>query len=227
MSRLLCSVLLVFVLTPCSFGITVTDPLGDQIPDFGGPLLDLVGITIDSTSSALQFTLTLAAGTSAANVQELGGVIEIDTDRNEATGRPSHLEDFGLIPSYQGVDYYLEMFPFSSEVWLSYVDSGSGMESTWPVQNLVRTSNSVVLTAPLVNSPELEGVYLPGNQFALIAMLGNNYGPTDRAPEGETPYLITIPEPASLALLALSAGSCLLRRSGTYRQSRRYSIIAT
>ena len=48
-----------------------------------------------------------------------------------------------------------------------------------------------------------------GDGFHFLALLGNNFGPTDRAPNGETPYAVVVPEPASVSFLGLGLAALL------------------
>jgi PEP-CTERM motif-containing protein len=189
---------------PAARADTVADPVGNT---FGTGLVqhEITGVSATFNTSSLTFTVDFAGAVfapSANNERSVFGFIDIDSDRNPATGAAPWVNVLGPTgaPAVSlGDEYWLDLF--SEEVQPGRVD-------------VVNQMSEVVGTAPITYGTNLLSVTVP------LSLLGNsnglvNYGlisgtfaeATDRAPNGSVPLTSTaVPEPASCSIVLLALG---------------------
>jgi hypothetical protein len=132
------------------------------------------------------------------------GYIDLDTDFNSATGRPSHINTTPGVPGPPialGADYWLDLF---SEALPGHAGKVDLIKSTGGL------SGTVVAEVPIVFGAQdftitfnLADIGNPtGGAFNYGILMGNFSGATDRAPNGADPAQAdVVPEPASITLL--------------------------
>ena len=213
---LLLSLCLWQITAPAARADTVmADPVGDT---FGtGPVEhDITGVSAVFNNSFLTFTVNFAGAVfapSAHNERSVYGFIDIDTDRNPATGAAPWVNVLGPAgaPAVSlGDEYWLDLF--SEEVQPGRVD-------------VVDQTSAVVGTAPITYGANTLSVNVPlsllGNSNGLVnygVIVGTFTEATDRAPNGGAPLTSTpVPEPATLLLL----GSSLVGLGATRLRKRR------
>jgi hypothetical protein len=196
-----------------------TDPTGDTFgpgpfrPDIttysavASPGPQLITFEVDFAGPVSPPHLFMPATSPAPSVV---GYIDIDTDKDPATGGPSHINTVVGVPGPPialGADYFIDLF--SERLHPGLVDVANG--TTGAVVGLVPiaygpTSLSVAVPFALINDPSGAGNF--------DVLVGNFSGATDRAPNGAGPNAIqVIPEPGALALLAVGlAGVASCRR---------------
>lgn len=199
----------------CSLaGSPITDPIGDS---FG---VSPVQIDISSHSAlsggVARFFLIFGSSItppSAGLANSLVGFIDIDVDRNAATGGPPWSAIFSPPPLLtMGMDIYVDL----------------GSEALHPgLVDIFASDNSLLHSVPisfggtsLSLSFPLNG---PGDTFDYAIVVGTLLEPTDRAPNGEFPSESTfapVPEPGTLTLAALALGfMAVLKRRAKLRSA--------
>jgi hypothetical protein len=192
------------------------DPLGDT---FGtGPVRhDIIAYDAVSLGGSTTFSVDFAgpiAPPSSGLPEGVTGFIDIDRDRDPATGTPPMINQ--LMPQVPPppialgdeflVDLFSEAFHAGS---VDVIDTISGtIAFTVPI---AYTATGLSLTVPVVG---------PGNgsvNFGLV--VGTSLEPTDRAPNGAVAATSTaVPEPGGLTLLGIGLLGCLA--CGWRRRSR-------
>ncbi len=190
--------------------VTFEDPAGDVFEFGQPPYFDLTSVSAEVNQNRVSFTLTFADTDPISDLTFSGGSFELDIDQNHETGKPgTRLDEYGLEPTItMGVDYWFEFYPYTSTAELYYV-SPEGLESRLLDCPLNIDHQTVTITAPRSYTTALQGLFL-GSAFDMVVVVGNDSGPTDRAPNGESPLSVVVPEPAAALLMAVAA--CLVRR---------------
>lgn len=161
---------------------------------------DITGVSATFSTSSLTFTVDFVGAISAPsanNDRSVYGFIDIDTDRNPATGAAPWVNVLGPTgaPAVSlGDEYWLDLF--SEEVQPGRV-------------NVVSQMSNIVGTAPITYGANLLSVAVPlsllGNSNGLVnyGVIGGTFAEaTDRAPNGSVPLASTpVPEPAIWLLL--------------------------
>jgi hypothetical protein len=180
----------------------------------------LLSITGDNDGTNLNFTLTFAnptiEGPSSGNCDAVYGFINLDTDKNSATGvSGSSLDAMGYESGFGryskaslGIDAYINL---SSEgdpthgapglVDLVTTNGFTPIDTTIPVKytNQVGTTPSeLTFSIPLTDFSANHINVNDAGDFSVV--VGNLNNPTDFLPSGSG-----IPEPAALVLLSLGA----------------------
>lgn len=196
-----------------------TDPLGDTYgtaPAFMAPQHDIVLASgfHSIVTNDVTFTVQLAGPISAPSAlayDSIDGFIDIDVDRNPATGIPPAFNNVTAFspppPLNLGADFFVDL---ASEVvnpgFVDVFDEFFVPQGSVPI---TYGANSFSVTIPFAL---LGGASPPFDYGVVVGSFGVE--PTDRAPNGATPFT-TLPEPASLAVFGLAAlaGGVYLRRS--------------
>lgn len=100
--------LAISVAPPMLCGAAVVDPIGDTYGT--GIQFDISSVSAITNGTSTTFEIRLAGPVPAALDANLGGAIEIDVDRNPATGKSSEL-DYPNMNFPHGVDYYYDDDP--------------------------------------------------------------------------------------------------------------------
>ena len=197
-----------------SAGPIIADPVGDR---FGSTGPDITGIGADHFDNPgfVTFTVQFAgpiAPPSAFAPNSVTGFIDIDADKNPATGNTNpFVNQFGGSPPFNlgselSVDLFSELFH------PGMVDVTDGFGGT------------VLATVPITFGPSGFTFLVPNSVFTGVggsvsfnyaAVFGDFLAPSDRVPNGATP-LASTPEPTSLAafgFLALAAGAAVRRKT--------------
>ncbi len=216
----------------------ISDPVGDT---FGvPPLLDITSFNGDPTAvpGAMVFNVNFAgaiAPPSAFAPNSVTGFIDLDTDRNPATGGSApfggpvpggnswinYFIQQGAVPGPTiglGDEFYIDIG--SEEFHPGFVDvfktSTNAITGQAPI---LFGSNSFKITVPL---SDLSGATPPYN-FGIV--IGNFDSPTDRAPNGTNPAVtfVPVPEPGSMMLfiIALAGAGGYLRQARSRQTCRR------
>jgi hypothetical protein len=225
-------VLLLSTVSPVAAGPIFTDPVGDTFgsisyqPDITAVRGDLVGKSLVFRVDFAGAVLPPSANPSTPTDPLVEAFIDIDTDRNRATGAASTLSTFGLGDPAPGLGV-----EFS-------VDLGSEANHPGFADVVNTTTQFATGLAPVTFGPTWFSVAVP------LSLIGNsdghvNYGvlvgsfaiePTDQAPNPGAPgafvtlpLATTVPEPASaLAFgVALSAVVASRLRLGLRRRPTR------
>ena len=178
---------------------TIVDPIGDAVAVFGapGPLLDLTQVRVARVGADLevefQFAGPIAPASSLAPNSVVGG-LDLDLDRNPATGDPPFQNNFAppftslALGSEISIDLFSELFhPGFAGVFdnISHVFLSTLIPLTFDVDSI---SFSVPLS--VLGNPE---------EFFFTAGFGTLEQPTDALDvRGDT---VSVPAPMSLALL--------------------------
>jgi hypothetical protein len=168
------------------------DGQGDTLEFANPPLLDLTDLTVTFGPGVIEIKLVYDATTNSADLEGMSGFVDFDVDLNDATGRPTHIEEFGY-PSapVMGVDYYVFFYPFFGMAELFFSDENGDTSIGFFSTTIDATTVSV--TIPRCELGPLDGICI-GAVYELAALVGNSEGATDRAPNGEVP-LSGIPSP--------------------------------
>jgi hypothetical protein len=165
------------------------DPSEDVFETATVPALDLVGLDVTLQAQSVVFTLNFdASSTNQADLENLQGYIDLDTDFDSSTGQQgSHFGFFVDDPFPEmGVDYYVFIGPGDDGVVAELWHVVDGVQSFIGSSSPVRTGLSVSVTLPRCqNSPD-DGLCI-GNAYRLVSILGNGDGPTDGIPNGAFP----------------------------------------
>jgi hypothetical protein len=211
---LIAAVLTAAAAGPAPAGPIYTDPVGDTFP--GNPTgPDVVGISADTfvnpgfATFSAQFAGAIAPP-SAFAPNSLTGIIDIDIDRNPATGNTSPLVNLfaGAPPFNLGSEFSIDLFSELFHPGFVDITDGSGL-TTLATVPITFTADGFTFMVP--NSVFGQS----GNyQFNFAGVFGDFLAPSDRVPNGPTPLLST-PEPANLAafgLVGIAAGVYARRR---------------
>jgi hypothetical protein len=203
------------------------------LPNAAGPPITLLSITGDNNGSNYTFTLTFAnstiEGPSSGNSDAVYGFINLDADKNAATGVSGAFLDsngfepgFGQFsPSFLGIDAYINLSsegdPLHGVPGLVDLVSTNGFNpiDTLPVQYtsaVGSTPSTLSLSIPLADFSANQINLLDTGSFSVI--VGNVNNATDfLAPS-------SVPEPNAVVLLAIGLSSAGLALARARRRSR-------
>lgn len=178
------------------------DPLGDTFAGSTGP--DIISISADTAENPGFSTITVRfAGPitppSAFAPNSVVGYIDIDVDRNAATGtNPSLTTLFGGPPPFNlGAEFSISLFAELFNPGFVDITDGTG---AIPLATVPVTFFSDGFTVLVPNS--LLGSSEPNFQFNYAGVFGDFLSPSDRVPNGANPLSssFSTPEPATLAV---------------------------
>jgi hypothetical protein len=185
------------------------------LPGAAGPAITLLSITGTNDGTSYRFTLTFAnptiEGPSSGNSDAVYGFINMDTDKNAATGvRGAFLDSNGFqagfgrfTPSSLGVDAYINLSsegdPLHGTPGLVDVVTTNGFSPIDAVavtyaNRTGSTPSTMTLSIPLVDFPSNQIEVLDTGFFSVV--VGNANNATDFLPSA-------VPEPSSTLLLTL------------------------
>ena len=215
--RLLLGLLTAVALAAPVTASPIIDPSGDTI---GGAAahVDIVNSPgfVNLGGGVYQLTVNFAgpiSPPSAGAPNSVIALIDLDLDRNPTTGLPSWTEAYTGSPLNLGTDAYISLFDelVPPGGFAGLYDNNDVLIASLP---LSFGSNSFTVTLPL---SAIGGI--GAFNYSLVSFGYDDQGNfiLDRAPNGVDPY--AIPEPASMAVLALFASGALgatlrRRRSG-------------
>jgi hypothetical protein len=205
------------------------------LPNAAGPAITLLSITGDNDGTNFRFTLKFAnstiEGPSSGKSDAVYGFINLDTDKNAATGfSGAYLDSNGFEPAFGryspgvlGVDAYINLGsegdPLHGAPGLVDLVSTNGFNpiDTIPVSYSNAegsTASTLSLTIPLTDFSSNQINVLDTGSFSVI--VGNVNDPTDfLAPQA------SIPEPGAMVLLATGLS---LAGLAVARTKRRVSV---
>jgi hypothetical protein len=216
-------------------GMVTLSHSSSALPGAPGPAITLSSITGNNDGTNLIFTLTFSnptiEGPSSGKGDAVFGFINIDTDKNAATGLTGASLDTGgfqpgfgrFSPSFQGIDAYINLSsegdPFHGAPGLVDLVTMKGASPS------VITTESITYKNQVGSTPSTMTVSIPltvftSNQISLLdtgsfsVVVGNLNNATDfLAPAA-------VPEPGSVALLAVGASLSLLASVRRKRRAR-------
>jgi hypothetical protein len=213
------------------------------LPDAAGPAITLLSITGDNDGTNYTFTLTFAnptiEGPSSGNADSVYGFINMDTDKNAATGvTGTFLDDNGFEPGFG-------RYPPSSlgiDAFINLTSEGDPLHGAPGLVDLVSTTTLLPIdTVPVTYKNQVGSTLstlsfsIPLSDFAKLpvpladtgdfsVVVGNANNATDFLPS-----VSSVPEPGSILLLAsglsvsvIAAGR--LRRGARGRDIRSNNI---
>jgi HYR domain-containing protein len=163
-----------------------TDPLGDAATP-SWRTNDIVSTAATYDSEALTFTVTLTDQVfpaSSGNMRGLAGYIDIDSDLNTATGRPSVINPFSPAKLNMGVDFEVDLGSEFLHAGLVDVIVKLGGPAIVGKAPIVFNGNSFTVRVPL----SLLGDDNGSVRYAVAVGLPGN-SQTDSAPSGPIPFL--------------------------------------
>lgn len=179
---------LLISIAPGVFGGYWIDPAPDTLPSATTPALDLGSVAVTFSPGEMTVSLTLDSGGPTFDSVDASAYIDFDADLDSGTWRPTHIQDYELLPAPDlGVDYYIllmlssghgtadlfEVGPDGIETWLATYSDADGA--------ITFDGFTVSVTLPRCAAP---GGMCLGARYGAAVLLGNNDGPTDRAPNG-------------------------------------------
>ena len=198
--------------------VPIVDPTGDT---FNTGTIDITSTNAALSGSNIVFTVTFAGNISAASAfaaNSVVGFIDIDTDRNSATGGTAPW-GVAVIGGNSWINFFIPPNPGTPSIPGPtanlgdefYIDLGSELFHPGLVDVVTTSTNLPVGTVAIAYGASSLSLSVP------LSLLGGddgvlNYGlivgdlnaPTDRAANGATPLTsAAIPEPFTLALLGL------------------------
>lgn len=197
------------------------DPVGDT---FGvGPVQhDITSMASDLTTTDLTFTVTFANpifAPSAADARSVVGFLDLDRDRNAATGTSAADSNFTIArgiaaKSGLGVEAFFDLFSeISTPGSVALVDAATfGVIGSAPI---TFTTNSFSITAPLS--------LLGGDGLVNFGVIvGTFLEATDEAQNPGLPPATTaaVPEPSGLSMVLIVAGCLAAVRAVRGRRGR-------
>jgi hypothetical protein len=196
-------------LHPCRAGEITLSHGASALPGAPGPAITLLSITGDNDGTDLTFTLTFAnptvEGPSSGNNDAVYGFINIDTDKNSATGvTGAYLDSHGYEPGFgqyspssQGIDAYINLSsegdPLHGAPGLVDLVTTNGFN---PIDTIPVTykNNTLSLSIPLSDFSNNNIPLVDTGDFSVV--VGNVNNATDFLPSA-------VPEPGSILLLSL------------------------
>jgi len=167
------------------------DAADDTLPGATQPKVDCTRICLSVTPASVVLELEFAPHISKPTLEQcLAGYVDLDIDRNIATGRHSHIDEFTPDPACSlGVDCYLVLYPGVAEL----IHAVSAEEEYWlgwvPVDY---ADHKATVAFDRILFMEGVGVAIVST-FRYCALLGNSDGPTDRIPNGAEPLVVAWP----------------------------------
>lgn len=184
---------------------TIVDPTGDT---FGTDVQhDITSINASFDSSTITFTVNFAGqiyAPSAMNERSVFGYIDLDTDRNPATGEEPEINLAGFGPDIQlGDEFLIDLFSEESQVGeVDVFDQEFDVVGRAPV-SFNATSFSVIVPLALLGGSN--GLMNYG------VIVGTFLNATDRAPNGAEPATSApVPEPTTMLLLVTGLSGIML-----------------
>lgn len=194
----------------------VIDPTGDTF-GAGSVRHDMTSVNATFAGSSLTFTVNFAGqiyAPSALNARSVYGFIDIDADRNPATGAEPFVNIFGPGPVIAlGDEFALDLF--SEEFQAGRVDVLNAVSDVVGTAPITFGANAFSVTVPLALLGGSNGLI---NYGVVVGTFGEA---TDRAPNGTLPATSTpVPEPATMLLLGtgLAAVGARLRKTRGHEQ---------
>jgi len=205
---------------PASAGEVTLSHSATALPGAPGPAITLLSITGKNDGTNYTFTLTFAnptiEGPSSGNADAVYGFINMDTDKNSATGVTGANLDSGgfepgfgqFSPSSQGIDAYINLSsegdPLHGVPGLVDVVAIKGVN---PIDTQVIDTVAVTYKNQAGATPSMLSFSIPlsdfsNNQISLLdtgnfsAIVGNVNNATDFLPSA-------VPEPGSVILLSM------------------------
>jgi hypothetical protein len=220
-----------------SAGIVTYTHNSSALPAAPGPAITLLSITGENDGTNLKFTLTFSnlaiEGPSSGNTDAIYGFINIDTDKNSATGVTGAFLDsngfepgFGQFPAgFAGIDAYINLSsegdPVHGAPGLIDVVTTNGFN---PIDTVPVTYTSQVGVTPSTLSLSIPLTTFSSNPIPLLdtgdfsVIVGNVNNATDFLPSA---VAVSLPEPHSVILLLLGMPLTLLASGRIQRRRNR------
>jgi hypothetical protein len=200
------------------------------LPGGAGPAITLLSITGTNDGTNYTFTLTFAnptiEGPSSGNADAVYGFINIDADKNPATGLTGSFLDssgaepgFGRYPpGFAGIDAYVNLTSEGNHSSSGLVDFVS-TATLLPIDIVAvtyknqagSTPSTLSLTIPLSDFAKLPVSLADTGNFSVV--VGNVNNATDFLPSA-------VPEPGSVVLMAVGVSLTVLATSPLRRGAR-------
>jgi hypothetical protein len=189
----------------------ILDPAGDT---FYIDTLDLTSIHALADGVTVTFSLMFAGPIAAPSTfvsNSVFGFVDVDTDQNAATGGSA---PWGgpVVGGNSWINFYIPSIP-GPTIGLGdefYLDLASELFHPGSIDVVATASNSTVGAAPVSYVGNLMTIFVPqllfggDPSFNYGVLIGDFLGPTDRAPNGDSPAASeVVPEPSTIALFGL------------------------
>jgi hypothetical protein len=217
-------------MTEANAGSLTLSHSSSALPGAAGPAITLLSITGNNDGTNYTFTLTFAnptiEGPSSGKNDAVYGFINMDTDKNAATGVTGSFLDangyqpgFGQFsPSSQGINAYINLSsegdPLHGAPGLVDLVTTSGPNAFSPIDTVAVTYTNKVGTTPSMLSFSIPLSVFSSNQIPLLdtggftVAVGNVNNATDFLTSA------AVPEPQSVFLLATGVSLILLATAG-------------